>query len=160
MLAFAHSAAIAGIDAYVVRVESDSAAGTPAFHIVGLPDRALNESRDRVRSAIVNSGFGFPPGQLLVNLAPADPRKSGVGFDLAVALTLLATDEQIDRAVTGRRHSISSRWAADILTTRPRDVSFQFLARILVRRPRRRATTCGAISSRLSQAVKTSIRSA
>jgi magnesium chelatase family protein len=98
VLAFAHSAAIAGIDAYVVRVESDSAAGTPAFHIVGLPDRALNESRDRVRSAIVNSGFGFPPGQLLVNLAPADLRKSGVGFDLAVALTLLATDEQIDRA--------------------------------------------------------------
>ena len=72
VLAFAHSAAIAGIDAYVVRVESDSAAGTPTFHIVGLPDRALNESRDRVRSAIVNSGFGFPPGQLLVNLAPAD----------------------------------------------------------------------------------------
>jgi magnesium chelatase family protein len=98
VLAFAHSAAIAGIDAYVVRVESDSAAGTPTFHIVGLPDRALNESRDRVRSAIVNSGFGFPPGQLLVNLAPADLRKSGVGFDLAVALTLLATDEQIDRA--------------------------------------------------------------
>src|ERR1700682_1025155 len=97
MLSLAFSAAIAGIDAYVVRVESDSAAGTPAFHIVGLPDRALNESRDRVRSAIVNSGFGFPPGALLVNLAPADLRKSGVGFDLAVALTLLATDEQIDR---------------------------------------------------------------
>jgi magnesium chelatase family protein len=98
MLALAFSAAIAGIDAYVVRVETDSAAGIPNFALVGLPDRALNESRERVRAAIVNSGFGFPPGRLLVNLAPADMRKTGVGFDLAIALALLATDEQIDRA--------------------------------------------------------------
>ncbi len=98
MLALAFSAAIAGIDAHVVRVETDSAAGVPTFAIVGLPDRALNESRERVRAAIVNSGFGFPPGRLLVNLAPADVRKSGVGFDLPIALALLATDEQIDGA--------------------------------------------------------------
>jgi magnesium chelatase family protein len=98
MLALAFSAAIAGIDAHVVRVETDSAAGVPNFAIVGLPDRALNESRERVRAAIVNSGFGFPPGRLLVNLAPADVRKSGVGFDLPIALALLATDEQIDGA--------------------------------------------------------------
>ncbi len=97
MLALAFSAAIAGIDAHVVRVETDSAAGVPNFAIVGLPDRALNESRERVRAAIVNSGFGFPPGRLLVNLAPADMRKAGVGFDLAIALALLATDEQLDR---------------------------------------------------------------
>ncbi|HEY0615819.1 MAG TPA: YifB family Mg chelatase-like AAA ATPase, partial [Candidatus Elarobacter sp.] len=96
MLALAFSAAIAGIDAYVVRVETDSAAGVPHFAIVGLPDRALNESRERIRSAIVNSGFGYPPGRLLVNLAPADLRKSGVAFDLAIALALLATDEQLD----------------------------------------------------------------
>ncbi|HTD38176.1 MAG TPA: magnesium chelatase domain-containing protein [Candidatus Limnocylindrales bacterium] len=96
MLALAFSAAIAGIDAHVVRVETDSAAGVPAFAIVGLADRALNESRERVRSAIVNSGFGFPPGRLLVNLAPADMRKRGVAFDLAIALALLATDEQLD----------------------------------------------------------------
>jgi len=95
MLALAFSASIAGIDAHVVRVETDSAAGVPHFAIVGLPDRALNESRERVRSAIVNSGFGFPPGRLLVNLAPADMRKEGVGFDLPIALALLATDEQI-----------------------------------------------------------------
>ncbi len=98
MIALAHSAAVAGIDAYVVRVETDSAAGTPAFALVGLPDRALNESRDRVRAAIVNSGFGFPPGRLLVNLAPADLRKSGVAFDLAIALALLAADEQLGKA--------------------------------------------------------------
>lgn len=96
MLALAFSAAIAGIDAHVVRVETDSAAGLPAFAIVGLADRALNESRERVRSAIVNSGFGFPPGRLLVNLAPADMRKRGVAFDLAIALALLATDEQLE----------------------------------------------------------------
>jgi magnesium chelatase family protein len=95
MLAHAFSAAITGIDAHLVRVETDSAAGTPALLIVGLPDRALNESRERVRAAIVNSGFGIPPGRLLVNLAPADMRKAGVGFDLAIALALLATDEQI-----------------------------------------------------------------
>jgi magnesium chelatase family protein len=95
MLAHAFSAAIAGIDAHVVRVETDSAAGTPLLLIVGLPDRALNESRERVRAAIVNSGFGYPPGRLVVNLAPADMRKAGVGFDLAIALALLATDEQI-----------------------------------------------------------------
>jgi energy-coupling factor transporter ATP-binding protein EcfA2 len=95
MLALAFSAAIAGIDAHVVRVETDSAAGIPHFAIVGLPDRALNESRERIRAALVNSGFGFPPGRLLANLAPADMRKAGVGFDLAIALALLATDEQL-----------------------------------------------------------------
>jgi magnesium chelatase family protein len=95
MLSLAFSSAIAGIDAHVVRVETDSAAGVPVFAIVGLPDRALNESRERIRAAIVNSGFGFPPGRLLVNLAPAGIRKGGVAFDLAIALALLATDEQI-----------------------------------------------------------------
>src|SRR5579875_1009147 len=101
MIALAFSAAVAGIDAHVVRVESDSSAGVPAFAIVGLPDRALNESRERIRAAIVNSGFGFPPGRLLVNLAPADLKKTGSGFDLAIALALLATDEQIDRVALG-----------------------------------------------------------
>jgi hypothetical protein len=90
-------AAVAGIDAHLVRVETDSAVGVPAFAIVGLPDRALNESRERIRAAIVNSGFDFPPGRLLVNLTPADMRKAGAGFDLAIALALLATDEQIER---------------------------------------------------------------
>jgi magnesium chelatase family protein len=98
MLALVSSAAIGGIDAHIVRVESDSAAGVPHFAIVGLPDRALNEARERVRAAIVNSGFGFPPGRLLVNLAPADMRKEGPGFDVPIALALLATDEQIPSA--------------------------------------------------------------
>ncbi len=84
-----------GIDGYVVRIETDSSPGVPAFAIIGLPDRALNESRERVRAAIINYGFGFPPGRLLVNLAPADVRKEGPGFDLPIALALLATDEQL-----------------------------------------------------------------
>ncbi len=96
MLALAHSAAMLGIDGYVVRVEADSAAGTPSLTIIGLPDRALGESRDRVRAAIVNSGYRFPAGRVLVNLAPADIRKVGPGFDLAIALALLAIDEQVD----------------------------------------------------------------
>ena len=86
-----------GVDGYVVRVEADSSPGTPAFAIIGLPDRALGESRERVRAAIFNSGLLFPAGKLLVNLAPADLRKEGPGFDLSVALALLAIDEQVDR---------------------------------------------------------------
>ncbi|GAC1544195.1 MAG: YifB family Mg chelatase-like AAA ATPase [Vulcanimicrobiaceae bacterium] len=96
MLALAHSAAMLGIDGYVVRVEADSAAGTPSLAIIGLPDRALGEARERVRAAIVNSGYRFPAGRVLVNLAPADVRKVGPGFDLAIALALLAIDEQVD----------------------------------------------------------------
>src|SRR5579872_5664354 len=86
-----------GIDGYVVRVEADSSPGTPALAIIGLPDRALNEARERVRAAVQNSGFLYPAGRLLVNLSPADVRKEGPAFDLAIALALLGIDEQIDR---------------------------------------------------------------
>lgn len=96
MLALAYSAAMLGIDGYVVRVEADSAPGTPGFALIGLPDRALGEARDRVRAAIVNCGYQFPAGKILVNLAPADIRKVGPGFDLPIALALLAIDEQVD----------------------------------------------------------------
>jgi magnesium chelatase family protein len=97
MLSLAYSAAMLGIEGYVVRVEADSSAGTPAFSIIGLPDRALREACDRVRAAIFNSGFAYPAGRLLVNLSPADVRKAGPAFDLAIALGLIAIDEQIDR---------------------------------------------------------------
>lgn len=97
MLALAFSAGMLGIEGYIVRVEADSSAGTPAFTIIGLPDRALGEARERVRAAIFHSGFAYPPGRLLVNLSPADVRKEGPSFDLAIALALLSIDEQIDR---------------------------------------------------------------
>ena len=91
-----------GIDGYVVRVEADSAPGTPGFALIGLPDRALGEARDRVRAAIVNCGYRFPAGKILVNLAPADIRKVGPGFDLPIALALLAIDEQARYARTAK----------------------------------------------------------
>ncbi len=84
-----------GVEGLIVRVETDAAAGTPSLTIIGLPDRSLHESRDRVRAALTNSGFALPPGRLLVNLAPAHVRKEGPGFDLAIALALLAGDGQL-----------------------------------------------------------------
>jgi magnesium chelatase family protein len=97
MLSLSFCAGMLGIEGYVVRVEADSSAGSPIFTIIGLPDRALGEARERVRAAIFNSGFAYPAGRLLVNLSPADVRKEGPAFDLAIALALLAIDEQIDR---------------------------------------------------------------
>lgn len=97
MLALAFTAAMYGIDGYMVRVEADSSPGSPALTIIGLPDRALAESRERVRAAIFNSGFAYPAGRLLVNLSPADVRKEGPSFDLPIALALLAIEEQVDR---------------------------------------------------------------
>jgi magnesium chelatase family protein len=97
MITCAYTSAMHGIDGYVVRVEADSSPGVPGFTIIGLPDRALAEARERVRAAIVNSGFPVPAGRLLVNLSPADKRKEGPAYDLPVALALLAIDEHVDR---------------------------------------------------------------
>jgi magnesium chelatase family protein len=90
MLARVFSACLAGVEAALVRVEVDVSQGLPAFATVGLPDPAVRESRERVRTAIRNSGFAFPLDRVTVNLAPADVRKEGVSFDLAIALGLLA----------------------------------------------------------------------
>jgi magnesium chelatase family protein len=91
MLASLRSAAVFGVEAYPVHVEVDVSFGFPRFNMVGLPDATVRESRDRVRSAIKNSGFDFPPHRITVNLAPADVRKAGSSFDLPIALGLLAT---------------------------------------------------------------------
>ncbi|MGH9349767.1 MAG: YifB family Mg chelatase-like AAA ATPase [Vicinamibacterales bacterium] len=90
MLASLQSAAVFGVDAYAVTVEVDVSFGFPSFSMVGLPDATVRESRDRVRAAIRNSGFEFPPHRITVNLAPADVRKAGSSFDLPIALGLLA----------------------------------------------------------------------
>lgn len=97
VLSLSFSAAMLGIEGYVVRVEADSSPGTPGCAIIGLPDRSLTDARDRVRAAIVHSGFAYPAGRLLVNLAPSDVRKTGPALDLAIALALMAIDEQVDR---------------------------------------------------------------
>jgi magnesium chelatase family protein len=90
MLARVFSACLAGVEAALVRVEVDVSQGLPTFATVGLPDPVVRESRERVRTAIRNSGFAFPLERVTVNLAPADVRKEGVSFDLPIALGLLA----------------------------------------------------------------------
>ena len=86
------TAAVIGLDAYQVSVETDVLNSLPAFSIVGLPDAAINEARDRVRSAIKNSGFTFPAKKVVINLAPADLKKEGSNFDLPIAIGLLTEE--------------------------------------------------------------------
>lgn len=92
MLATIHSAALLGIDAYPVECEVDIAPGLPVFQTVGLPDAAVKESKDRVKSAVSNSQFEFPIQRITVNLAPADTKKEGPSFDLPMALGILAAN--------------------------------------------------------------------
>jgi|SRR5215213_4958190 magnesium chelatase family protein len=86
----ATSLSLLGIEAVAVEVEVDVSAGLPRFSIVGLPDAAVQEARERVRVAISNSGFRFPTKKVIVNLAPANLRKEGAAFDLPIALAILA----------------------------------------------------------------------
>ena len=93
MLAKVLSAAIVGLDAHLVEVEVDIGGGLPQFSVVGLPDATVRESRDRVRAALKNTGFGFPVKKITVNLAPADLKKEGSGLDLAIAIGILAAQD-------------------------------------------------------------------
>ncbi|MBO9541397.1 YifB family Mg chelatase-like AAA ATPase [bacterium] len=95
MLAKVHSGAVLGVDAYVVEVEVDIATGLPGFSVVGLGDTGVQESRERVKSAIRNSGFAFPGLRLTANLAPADVKKAGPSFDLPIAVAILAASDQV-----------------------------------------------------------------
>jgi magnesium chelatase family protein len=96
MLAKIYSAAVYGVDAYEVEIEVNGAGGLPAIVVVGLPDTAVKESRDRVTTAISNSGYHWPRGRTTVNLAPADIKKEGPSFDLPIALGMIAVSEEID----------------------------------------------------------------
>ena len=95
MLARALSCAVVGLDSALVEVEVDLSQGLPAFTIVGLPDMAVNEAKERVRAAIRNSGLHFPMRRITVNLAPADLRKEGPSYDLPMAVALLTASEQL-----------------------------------------------------------------
>lgn len=95
MLATICSAALLGIHAYLVEIEVDLSYGLPGVALVGLPDTAVQESRERVRSAIRNSGFTFPTLKTTINLAPAHTRKTGPIFDLAIALAILQASQQL-----------------------------------------------------------------
>jgi magnesium chelatase family protein len=95
MLAQIRSASVQGIDAFPVEVEVDSGPGAQQIVLVGLPDAAVRESRDRVGTAIIHSGFRFPPGRTTINLAPADVRKEGPSFDLPIAVGILVASKQL-----------------------------------------------------------------
>jgi magnesium chelatase family protein len=94
MVSKAYSMGLFGMHAFLVEVEADLSQGLPAFDLVGLPDTAVKESRNRVRSALKNCGFDFPVSHITMNLAPADKRKEGPIYDLPIALTLLAALKQ------------------------------------------------------------------
>lgn len=93
MLAKVHSGTVLGVNGLSVEVEVDLALGLPVFMTVGLPDSSVRESRDRVKAAIKNTGYEFPARKITVNLAPADVKKAGAGFDLPIALGILAATE-------------------------------------------------------------------
>src|SRR5665647_3031649 len=96
-----NSFALIGIQAITISVEAHISNGLPSFTIVGLPDKAVNESRQRVRAAIINSGYNFPMKRIIINLAPADIKKEGVLYDLPIAVALLIVSEQVKNLDAG-----------------------------------------------------------
>ncbi|HWQ57710.1 MAG TPA: YifB family Mg chelatase-like AAA ATPase [Clostridia bacterium] len=100
MLSRVVSYGLTGLEGFLVRVEVDSGGGMPAFELVGLPDAAVRESKERVHSAIRNSGFAYPQGRVTVNLAPADQKKEGSVYDLPIAVGILAATGQIEQKQT------------------------------------------------------------
>lgn len=107
MLAKVLSSAVTGVDGFLIEVEVDLASGLPSFSTVGLPEGAVREAKDRVRAAVKNGGYEFPPRRITVNLAPAAVKKEGAGYDLPIALGILAANGMLppesleDTAVVG-----------------------------------------------------------
>ena len=99
MITKTYSFGLLGLEAYAVGIETDVVNGLPAVNLVGLADTAIKESKERVRSAIKNSGFAWPAQRITVNLAPSDIKKEGAGFDLAIALGILAATGQINSSL-------------------------------------------------------------
>ncbi len=113
MSAKVYSSAIVGLEAPAVEVEADIAQGLPRFTVVGLPDAACQEARERVRSAIKNSGFYFPHTRVTVNLAPANVKKEGSRFDAAIACAVVAATGSLDSAFFGEKTRIIGELALD-----------------------------------------------
>ncbi|HEY9674023.1 MAG TPA: YifB family Mg chelatase-like AAA ATPase [Waterburya sp.] len=101
MLARVWSASIVGIDAVKVGVEVDVSGGLPGIVVVGLPDAAVQESRERVKAALKNAGFAFPMRKIVINLTPADLRKEGPSFDLPISVGIMAASEQVNTDLLG-----------------------------------------------------------
>lgn len=102
LLAKIISCGLMGINGYIVEVEVDVSQGLPNVDIVGLPDNAVKESRERVKTAIKNSGFSFPPKKITVNLAPANTKKEGPAYDLPIAMGILACNDIVDHTKLGK----------------------------------------------------------
>ncbi len=113
MLASAQTFTLDGISARPVRVEVDVHRGLPAFSVVGLPDAAVREARERVRAALANCGFDFPLRRIVANLAPASLRKAGPGMDLAIAFALLVASEQLEWSGGGPAPALVGELALD-----------------------------------------------
>ncbi len=96
MFSMVKSVGIFGLNSYMLSIEADVSGGLPAFDVVGLPDTAVKESRDRVRAAIKNCGYKFPTGRITVNLAPADKKKEGAIYDLPILISILVASKQLD----------------------------------------------------------------
>lgn len=96
MIANVITGSVTGIEGYKITVEVDISSSLPGMAIVGLPDAAVSEAKERIRSAIKNSGYIFPAKKIVVNLAPADVRKEGSGFDLPMAVGVLISNSDID----------------------------------------------------------------
>ena len=96
MFSMVRSAGIFGLNSYMLEIEADVSGGMPAFDVVGLPDTAVKESRDRVRAAIKNCGYKFPTGRITVNLAPADKKKEGAVYDLPILVSILVASKQLE----------------------------------------------------------------
>lgn len=95
MFSMVKSVGIFGLNSYMLQIEADVSGGLPCFDVVGLPDTAVKESRDRVRAAIKNCGFKFPTGRITVNLAPADKKKEGAVYDLPILIAILTASGQL-----------------------------------------------------------------
>ncbi|MBF0330916.1 MAG: YifB family Mg chelatase-like AAA ATPase [Candidatus Omnitrophica bacterium] len=133
MLARSFTFGLYGLDAYPITIEVDVSKGLPALTIVGLPDSAIRESKERVRAAIKNSGFSFPSARITINLAPADTPKEGPAFDLPIALGLMAATEQLpsdqlarfaalgELSLTGHIKSVSGTLPAAIASVKKCD---------------------------------------
>jgi len=115
MLAKTNSCAVIGLDGEIVEVEVDISHGLTAFNVVGLPEKPVQEARERVRAAIRNSGYSFSNQRITVNLAPADLRKEGPAYDLPIAVGILMASGQVPETV--RRQQLSDFSALLLMDT-------------------------------------------
>ena len=108
MISKIHSVVPYGFDGRLVEVEGDMNRGLPAFNIVGMANKTINEAKERVRSAIVNSGFCFPSKKVTINLAPAELPKDGAYLDLPIALAILTLSGQLIKSDTAKEHLLAN----------------------------------------------------